>query len=288
MKKLTMQVLIALFAFTNLIYTQSEQLKPILIDEFGNLNSEENFVRLEFLSSELSKSANSKAVIRITGGSENCFLCHYNQGSYMTAILKSRILPFEKKSIKNKQPGKYSIEYCNGKEDLRVQLFLIPQNLTLPECNQILHIPTHSVLFQTVYFYSETQQIKPLENTRVETTSSADGEYSLEALKEVKKILDGDSESKIYIVVYLGMNLEHGYFDKKKGYIEKEIRRPDKKTLANKLVQNVSKEFAKNGIEPSQIKTIEGGYVEDKRKLEFWFVPKGGEIPKAKLQTFLD
>ena len=98
--------------------------------------------------------------------------------------------------------------------------------------------------------------------------------------------MDKSPENKIYVIAYLGTNLESGYFDEKKGYIEKEIRKPDKKSLAGKLLLNAKKEIAKNGIDAAQIETIVGGYKDGRRKLEFWFVPKGGEIPKPKPDYF--
>ena len=275
MLKLTLQFLFTLFLFTTAIYAQIEPQKPILIDEFGKLNAEESFARLDYLTIQLSKNKDLKAVIRINGGSENCYFCHYWRGSYTSAILKSRKHPLDK----------FTIEYCNENEDLRFQFYLMSPTSSLPACNQTLETPKRSVLFETVHFYS-TSQIAPLENTLVASTSLADGEYSIKALRAVKSILDKESESKIYVVVYLGTNLEEGYYDKKKGYIEKEIRNLDKKSLVKKLTQNVKKEFVKNGIQPSQIEIIAGGYVEGERKLEFWFVPKGGEIPKPKPNYF--
>ena len=266
MQKLTLQLLFTLFLFTTAIYTQTEQQKPILLDEFGKLNAEENFARLDFLTSELLKNENLKAVIRINGGSENCFLCHYWQGSYTSAILKSRKYPLDK----------FTIEYCNENEDLQVQFYLMPPKSTLPVCNQKLEMPKKSVLFQTVYFFS-TNQIVPLENTLVESTSPADGDYSLNALQIVKSFLNKESEGKIYIIAYLGTNFdEYG----------EGIRRLDKKSLARKLIKNAKSEFVKNGVQPSQVESVEGGYVEGERKLEFWFVPKGGEIPKPKPNYF--
>lgn len=283
MKKITLHILAVLLF---VVSVSAQENKPRLIDEFGWLNAEENFAQLDSLAIELKKNEGLKGVIRIYGGGETCFLCHYSQGSYMTAIIKSRIFLSEKNSVE-KYPlfDKSSIEYCNGNEDLRVQLYLMPPESTLSACSQTLEIPKHSVLFQTIYFFSNNQ-ITPLENKFVDSTSPADGGYSLKALKEVKNILDKETESKIYIVVYLGTNLEQGYYDKKKGYVEKEIRKLDKKSLAKRLIQNAKAEFLKNGIKSSQIETIEGGYVDGKRKLEIWFVPQGGEIPKREPDYF--
>ncbi len=270
MRNIVFQIL-AILLFTISISAQTENPKPILIDEFGRLNAEESFARLDFFKSELSKTANAKAAIRIYGGSENCFLCHYRQGSYTTAILKSR----------GHSLDKYSIQYCNENEELRIQLYVMPARFMLPTCNQILEIPKKSALFDTIYFYYNNK-LAPLENTYVESTSPADGEYSLNGLKAIVKLLSKSPESKIYIVVYLGTNREENYQDTN-GKVKRKL---DKKSLARKLLLNARREFVKNDINPSRIETIRGGYVDDKRKLEFWFVPKGGEIPRSKPDYF--
>jgi hypothetical protein len=90
----------------------------------------------------------------------------------------------------------------------------------------------------------------------------------------------------IYIIVYLGTNPETKYKDKNGKVIEKIVRNSDKKSLAKKLLLNARKEFIKNGINPSQIETVEGGYVDDRRELQFWLVPESGEIPKPKPDYF--
>ena len=173
-----------------------------------------------------------------------------------------------------------------NEKSLRIQLYLLPTGSTLPKCDRNNRNSQKIHAFRQNNFYFDSNKIIPLEDTVIDVVGSANGEYSRNALKKVKSLLDNSPESKIYIVVYLGTNLEQGYYDEKKGYIEKEIRNLDKKSLAKKLIQNAKKEFVKNGINPSQIETIEGGYVDDKRKLEFWFVPKGGEIPKPQPNYF--
>ena len=52
------------------------------------------------------------------------------------------------------------------------------------------------------------------------------------------------------------------------------------------MMQAAKNELIKNGFKNSQIVLIDGGYrssemnSEGERKLEFYFVPNGGEIPK--------
>lgn len=93
-------------------------------------------------------------------------------------------------------------------------------------------------------------------------------------------------ESKVYVIAYLGVNVEEILVDKNGKATVKSRRKLDKKSVTKELFLNARNELIKNGIKPSQIETIEGGYIDDKRKLEFWFVPKGGEIPKPKPTYF--
>lgn len=273
MLNIILQVAVILFFITS-AYAQTEEQRPILIDEFGRVNAEESFARTDSLNIKLSENKNSKAVIRIIGG-EDCFLCHYSRGSYITAILKSRKYSFDK----------YSIEYCSENKELRIQFYLMPPNSTLPACRQTLKVPRQTVLFQRVSFFSN-YRITPLENTYVESTSPADGEYSLKALKAAKDILDKSLESKIYILVYLGTNKKEIYENNSDNSVEKTIRRLDKRTIAGKMIISAINELVKNGIKTSQIKTVNGGYLDGTRELQFWFVPKSGEIPKPKPDYF--
>lgn len=277
MKKLISQILFILLLAVS-IKAQTEEQKPVLLDEFGRLNLESTAARLDFFLSKLLETPSANGVIRIYGESENCFLCRYHFGSVINAYLKN---------TRKFSTEKYSIEYCDEKtDDLRVTLYLLPPGASLPKCGEAVEMPKNSASFGKVHFFYNSNKLSPLEDTYIDVVGPANGEYSVDVLKKVKNLLDKSPESKVYIIVYLGTNFEHGYYDKKKGFVEQEIRKLDKKSLAQKLIQNAKTEFIKNGIKSSQIETIEGGYVDDRRKLEFWFVPKGGEIPKPEPDYF--
>ena len=272
MKKFISQVLVVLVLAIS-ISAQTEDQKPVLLDEFGRVSLEEIMLRLDMFINESSKTPNSKGHIRIYGGNENCFLCRYGFGSLLDAYLKNT----RKFSIE-----KYSIDYCDETgENRRTALYLLPPSAELPKCAETLEMPKNSVLFDSAYFFYENIKPLPLENSNIEI-GPQNGEYSLNVLKKVKSLLDKSPESKIYIVGYLSTNEKTKFEDKNGETIEKTTRNLDKKSLVKKKFQNAKREFIKNGINSSQIETIEGGYVNGERKLEFWFVPKGGEIPKPK------
>jgi hypothetical protein len=218
-------------------------------------------------------------VIRISTKNENCFLCGYWRGSWMYAWLKN---------TRKVAPEKFSVEHCTeNMAELFTRFYLLPPSATLPECNKSIEIPRKSTLFETIGFFYKDNNLTALEDSYVETVGPTDGEYSLNSLLAVKNILDKSPESKIYIIVYLGTNREEIYEDKNGETVEKTKRKLDKKSVAKKMLLNAKNMLIKNGIKPSQIEIIEGGYLDDKRELQFWFVPKGGEIPKPKPNYFL-
>jgi hypothetical protein len=277
MKKIILQILLVLFAAIS-ISAQAEEQKPELFDEFGRVALGERMQRLGQFMYSSTKTPNLKGHIRIYGSNENCFLCRYRLGSVVDAYFKNTI----KISTEN-----YSIDYCDeNAENLRTELYLMPPATELPKCAETFEMPKNSVLFDSVYFYSENIEFLPLEASRIEIEEPTGGIYSVHVLKKVKSLLDKSPESKIYIVGYLSTNEQTEFEDKNGETIEKTTRNLDKKSLGKKMFQNAKKEFVKSGINLSQIKTIEGGYLNGARRLDFWLVPKAREIPKPKPEYF--
>lgn len=148
----------------------------------------------------------------------------------------------------------------------------------LPKCGKTFEIPKQSVVFDRASFYTGDSKLIPLEDFSIGIGEAADGQYSRSAWKAIKGVLDKSPESKVYVIVYLGTNPETVFEDENR----KTIIKLDRKSLADRMLLNAKKELVKNGIKSSQIETIKGGYMNGKRRLEFWFVPKGGEVPKPK------
>jgi len=268
MKKIILQVSVVLaLAFS--ISAQENQ--PKLIDEFGNMPLGETMARLQGVMLEVEKIPNSKALIRIYGGREDYFAFSYNRGSMMKAVIKNNLLlPIEK----------VIIQFCNiNQESVYTRFYIVRDNDKLETCDENLTSPKQTVLFDTVGFYSQKFKLTPLEHLIVEHGFS-DGEYSQFSQDVLKRLLNESPESKLYIIAYLQTNFEEAENGK---IIVGKPSRFDKKFYANKMFRVARKELLKNGFSASQIVTINGDYVNGNgRRLEFWFVPQGGEIPKPK------
>lgn len=64
MRKIVSHIL-AILLLAISISAQTEEPNPFLIDEFGSVNAEEMFARLDNLTNQLSENPNTKAIIRI-------------------------------------------------------------------------------------------------------------------------------------------------------------------------------------------------------------------------------
>lgn len=146
MRKITLQILVIL-AFA--ISLSAQEGKPVLIDEaVGDEGTEQTVARLDILINALSQRPDAKAIVRISTGNENCFLCRYRHGSWMYAWLKN---------TRKVTPEKYSIENCaENKAELITRFYLLTATAALPKCNKSLEIPKKSTLFETIHFFMKT------------------------------------------------------------------------------------------------------------------------------------
>ncbi|MEP6900719.1 MAG: hypothetical protein ABJA66_03155, partial [Actinomycetota bacterium] len=214
-------------------------------------------------------------------GSKDYFGSPYILGSLIKSGWKNnRKYPVEK----------LLIQFCNlNEETIYTRFFIVRENDKVETCNENLITPKQTVLFENVSFIDDTYFESPeiafdsIEDTYVAMDSSP-AQYSRFAINILKSFLKDSPESKVYIIAYLQTNFESDENGKiivgKRGSL-------DKKSYAKKMIGAAQKELSKNGFSPSQIVAIDGGYVNgNERRLEFWFVPKGGKIPKPKPDYF--
>jgi hypothetical protein len=254
MKKFVRQILLVLILAVS-ISARSDEQKITMVDEFGKVSLEDLAARLDYLGSELDKNPTNKAVIRIYGGQEDFFAFPYIRGSVIKAYLKNnRKLPAED----------FSIQLCNvNQEPIKTQFFIVNGNEKIELCNENPAIPKETVLFESLYFYWKSSSFwseKPFEETSIDVVSPSEQQYSQFSQNALLNLMDKSPESKIYLI---------GYFSKK-----------DNKRKDNWAVE---KELIKGGINKSRIIKIDGGYQDSTKVIEIRFVPKGGEIPKSKL-----
>jgi len=284
MRKIILQILVTLF-LTISISAQENQ--PKLIDEFGKMSNHDLMGRIDNFAYEVNKIPNSKALVRISGGNKDDFGSPYIRGSLIKSGWKNN---------RNYSAEKLLIQFCNVNEGtVYTRFFIVRENDKVETCNENLIAPKQTILFERVSYtnYFETPDINnfktseaafdSIEDTYLDYESSPP-QYSEFALNILKRLLKDSPESKVYIIAYLNANfesIENGEF------VTKKVPALDRKSYAKRMIRAAKKELIKNGFSASQIVKIDGGYMKgDARRLEFWFVPKGGEIPKPKPNYF--
>lgn len=272
MRKVIFQSLMILLLNAS-FFAQTEDKNPELIDEFGAIALDDNMARFDYAIYKLQDRSDGKMHIRIYGGETDSFPSAYYRGALTEAYLKNN---------RKLSPERFSIEYCNfNKEELRTRIYLVSRGEKLPKCANDIEIPAKTTGFGSVHFYNPKFEFLAIEDSAVELGFSQ-GEYSKIVFNVLKSFLEKTSESKVYVIAYLQAEFEK---DESGKVIKKKI---DEKSLAPKMIQAAKNELIKNGFNNSQIELIDGGYVagEGERRLEFYFVPKNGEIPKPKPDYF--
>lgn len=270
MKIIVLQIL-AIFIFTISISAQSKDNQPELVDEFGNVSLEDRFARMDGLAFQIEQTPNSKALVRVYGGDQRNFASPYVYGSVMRSMWNTR----------RYSPEKLTIQFCNvNNEPFSTKLFKVRENEKVENCDENLTVPKETIHFESVSFFEKEFKLKPWENDGFDVVGSLNGEYSQFARDVLKKFLNDSRENKVYVIAYRKTNFET---DDSGKVLSKSLKNLDPKSFADKMMRNARNNLIKSGIPAKQIVVMDGGFRNsNERELEFWFVPKGGEIPKAK------
>lgn len=270
MKTAILQI-IALLLFTFSISAQNANAQPELVDEFGNVSLEDRFARMDNLAFQINQTPNSKALVRVYGGDQRSFASPYVYGSVMRSMWNTR----------RYSPEKLTIQFCNiNNEPFSTRFFKVLENEKVENCDENLSVPKETVLFENVGFYWDKFKLESEESTSFDVVGPSDGEYSQFARDVLKKFLKDSPESEVYVIAYRKTNFET---DDSGKVLSKSLKNLDPKSYTDKMLRNARSSLIKSGIPAKQIVVIDGGFRNStERELEFWFVPQGGKIPKAK------
>lgn len=269
MKNLISQILIVLFLA---VTVSAQENQPELLDEFGVLGDCDMSARIFNLGVHLGNNPQAKAVVRIYGGDKDFPGGAFFRGSLVES-LRNNSFKFSRERL--------SVEFCNvNQQPLWTRIFIIGENTRVEPCAENLSAPLATVRFETVYFGQPDFKLVPMEDSSIDLHAVSQGEYSQFAQEALKKFLRDSPSSRVYLIGYLQTNFETDLENKT---TSRKTSLLDKKSLAAKMLQSAKANLLKNGFSASQIVTINGGYVDGNgRRLEIWFVPEGGEIPKPK------
>lgn len=263
MEKNLIQAFLVVLVFSLFISAQTTG-SPYVVDEFGKINSEDLSARLDNYVTEYRKFPNGIAGILISRGEKDPFGFQYRYATRIKAYLtKNGGIPSNKVIIV--QIGK--ADYTS------VRLYLVPfgseRGLIDNGKNDFVdeYDSFKTFLFDSYDYTDDIGTCCVIDNYKKEETKS-----SLIAISEIMK---KSPESKIYLTSYACKQCKkYGKF------------KADLPQSADKILKESKKFLSTNGIEDSRIITTNGGYNKNYRRIDIWFVPKGGEIPKPKPDYF--
>jgi len=263
MKKVISQIFTVLFLATT-IFAQSEEQKLIEFDDFGNVPLGDLSARMDGFQNAVKNSKGSSALIRIYGGTEDWLSFPHIRKTFYEAYFSN--FDFIEK-------GKLTIQLCDvGKPEIRNRFFIVPQGTKIDKCKENFNTPRKTALIESEWLF-------PLAHTDDYLGTRGIDEARTEALYSFTvQLIKKSPESKVYIIGYAGR-----FFEPAGDGSEKEVvSEIDSIKVNDKALKQMKKAIAKKGIVASRVVTVRGGYKDNHREVEFWFVPKGGEIPKPK------
>lgn len=269
--------IISILVFSISILAQTEEQKTVLVDEFGELNSETLSVRIENFRTELQNNPNSKGYVII-----------YRDKTLPVGFSIRYQVKIQNYLTENLGVSQARFEFINGglAVEKNTQLW-ISMDGSRPSIKNSLSEepePNKTFLFDEFPYPGKND---------VGGCCAIDG-YTEEAKKasldKFAQKLKNQPLNKGYIILY-GQNCtdcsESAVYSKNGKYLgtKSNIYLDFKTEITKSLLKEKTYLLKNYGIKSSRIIAINGGYKEW-RTMELWIVPKEGEIPKPKPDYF--
>lgn len=227
-----------------------------LIDEFGGITPEDMAARLEHLKPIVQKNKKKGYIVVFRGKKQPIgFPIRYSQ------LLKT-YLSFEMGLLQDQ----FKIVYGGEKEKFTIQLWSAPKMGSIP----IENVAAERANVETPILFDSFLYPSDYGGPGCCYIHASTEESKLATIAEIGKILNDNPDSR-FVIRFFGSRREPeigGNADFQRSISK--ILKKERDYLLNTI-----------GIKKNRIITIDGGYREW-REIEYWLVPKDGEIPKAR------
>ena len=270
MKNSVFQIFI-LFFLSSFVFAQSDN-TPRIVDELGVANLEDLESRTHNFSIELNLNPTAVGHIKIFRRKNSSPISAYRYAAriktYLTKIVKI-------------SPDRVVTEQCGEENEIRTQFLIVPSNANYENCSEELPFDKSKTFLFDSYEYRTDDDLG---------SCCVIGEFqeeeAIESLNLFSNFLKQSPHSKAYLLMYLSPSTATIVSISKSG---KETVKPysatDSPSLFGKFLKQAKTKLLKNGTDEKRIVSIKSGYKLG-RRMELWFVPKGGEIPKPKPDYF--
>lgn len=250
-----MVLLLSVFTFAQ----KTDQ--PQTITEFPlSSNLEWQELQSDMFANELMRNVNSTGYIEVFGKEIQSKGVLYFYTTRFSAYLTK---------IKKIAPDRVVAKVCSG-EGPGVRFTLVPSEADYKGCSENISFDLSRTFLFVSYNYST-----PNEYGGCCIIGAFNREEAEASLKAISEVLKKSPESKVHLTAYTCLKCQNssGKF------------KADLPSLADKILNDAKQMLSKNKIEDSRIMTSKGK-TEAFRGVDIWFVPKGGEIPKPKPNSF--
>lgn len=270
MKKYTFQFLISFFLCLS-IFAQSDK-KQRIIDELGEANLEDLEARIHNFSIELTLNPTTIGHIKVFRKKDSPPITAYRYAARIKTYLTK---------ISKISPDRVVTEQCGEEKEIHTQFIIVPQDADYKNCSEQFNFDKSKTFLFDTYGYRTEDDVGSCC-----VIGEFEEEEASESLNLFSNLLKQSSDSKAYLIMYLSPVTAAIISTSKSG---KKVVKPysptDSPILFSKFLKQAKTELIKNGIDEKRIISFKGGY-KFGRRIELWFVPKDGEIPKPKPDYF--
>lgn len=259
--------LILICTFASPVLAQENGLQ--LIDEFGRLNDEERLARTDNLAFSLKNNPDKIAIVHLSGGRDRSPSFNYLYG----ALIKAQLINHSKID-----PARIEIQNCSvDKAYLETSFYIAAGNAARPVCDPSLPAFEKTAIFGTFY-HGNGDEIPGC-------CEVLGGNKAVQDIFESKilEFLVKVPAARVTLVGYSGTNTSEPE-NARAGprIVTHKGHRWDNPVIVTNVIKKIAARFRENGIDPNRINVTKGGYRYEGGHVEFWIVPVGGEIPKAR------
>lgn len=239
------------------VVTQAGNQSALLIEEYGDINYEDEIARLDNFAIELQNEPNAKAYIIIYRSRRDPPGLNHRHGFMMKHYLVD---------IRGINPERIVIVEGGARSCMSVELWHLPAGAASPPLKGTYN--SHTDITAT-FKYDEHDYLLPIDPILYDEYNSEGKGVAPELLGGFAAALKKRPDARAFVIAYEQYCREVCSPDTlldRRGTAEKMLRH-EKEILTGRY-----------GIESSRIVTVKGGY-RRYRKIELWIVPKGADKP---------
>lgn len=238
---------------------QSKDRPARLVEEYGDINYEDEIARLDNFAIQLQNEPHAKGHIIISRGRRDLPGLNYRHGFMVKHYLVD---------VRGIAPERFAVVDGGVKSCMSVELWLVPSGAPPPAIRNT-YGRSSAETFAT-FKYDEHDYLLPIDQVAYDLYNSGAKGVAPEMLGGYAEALRNKPDARAYLIAY-------------EQYCRDEctsgVTLRDRRGTAERMLKHEKEVLtSRYGIGPSRIVTVKGGH-RRYRQVELWIVPKGSDVP---------